>query len=260
MKEALTNNRINKAFEKERILNIYYTAGYPSLDDTIRVAKAIEKGGANMIEIGMPYSDPIADGPTIQESSNDAIANGMTIPVLFDQLENLREHVSIPVILMGYLNPIIQYGVEKFVARCSEVGVDGVIIPDLPMHDFQEVYKGLFQKAGVANIFLITPQTSEDRIKNIDENSTGFIYMVSSASVTGAKSQVTNKQKDYFERIENMNLSSKRLIGFGISNKETFHSACLHAHGAIIGSAFIKQLKSDASEEAVISFIKNIIS
>ena len=255
-------NRINQAFKDQGkdMLNVYFTAGYPKLVDTLRIATALDQAGVHMIEIGIPYSDPIADGPTIQESSTAAIANGMSIATLFEQLQDLRKQVSVPVLLMGYLNPVIQYGVDRFCQKCQEVGIDGLILPDLPMHEYLEVYKEKFAAHGIQNVFLITPQTSEERIRTIDENSQGFIYMVSSASITGAKSGLSDAQLAYFERINKMNLSSPRMIGFGISNKETFTKACQHAQGAIIGSAFIKQLSSDASDKAIHTFVKNLIA
>jgi tryptophan synthase alpha chain len=254
-------NRITQRFieKKGRLLNVYFTAGYPDLDDTIRIAKALEKAGADLLEIGIPYSDPIADGPTIQTSSTKAISNGMTIEALFEQLSDLRAHVSIPVLLMGYLNPVIQYGVERFCKKCQQVGVDGVILPDLPIHEYQQVFEPLFEECGLYNVFLVTPQTSEERIRIIDQNSRGFIYLVSSASITGAKSGISQEQVDYFERIKKMELNSPAMIGFGISNKETFNTACQYSQGAIIGSAFIKQLSKDASEQAIRHFVTNII-
>jgi tryptophan synthase alpha chain len=260
--EAENLNRITRLFieKKERLLNVYFTAGYPGVDDTLRVAKSLEKAGADLLEIGIPYSDPIADGPTIQESSTQAISNGMTIERLFNQLEDLRSEVKIPVLLMGYLNPVIQYGIEAFCKKCKEVGVDGLILPDLPMHEYQEVYEPIFDEYGIYNVFLVTPQTAENRIRIIDQNSQGFIYLVSSASITGAKSGISEEQVDYFRRIDHMKLNSPTLIGFGISNKNTFDTACRYAQGAIIGSAFIKQLSEDASDEAIQGFVKKIIS
>ena len=254
-------NRINQAFtiNGKDLLNVYFTAGYPHLGDTLRIAGALERAGAHMIEIGIPYSDPIADGPTIQESSTVAIANGMTIQKLFEQLAGLREEVTVPVLLMGYLNPVLQFGVDRFCEQCQRVGIDGLILPDLPMHEYLEVYKEKFESHGIHNVFLITPQTSEERIRAIDADSQGFIYMVSSASITGAKSGLTDLQTAYFERINAMQLKSPRMIGFGISNRETFQKACQYAQGAIIGSAFIKQLSQDASEVAIHTFVKNII-
>lgn len=252
-------NRINECFEtKQDILNIYFTAGYPSLDDTLRIAKALEKSGADMLEIGIPFSDPVADGPTIQDSSMKALDNGMSLATLLDQLQDLRKEVSIPVLLMGYVNPIMQYGVEKFAKKCAEVGVDGIIVPDLPMDEFISEYQDMFQAVGLHNIFLISPNTSEDRIREIDANSEGFIYMVSSSSITGAKKEMSEGQLAYFERINEMGLNNPRLIGFGISDQKTFDTASRYADGAIIGSAFINQLKEDPSDEAIKEFVKSI--
>lgn len=245
--ERAIMNRIEQLFKKKskRVLNVYFTAGYPKLDDTTEIIACLEQSGADLIEIGIPFSDPIADGPTIQESNGVALDNGMTLKLLLEQLEGLREKVNIPIILMGYINPIVQYGIEAFCKKCEEVGVDGLILPDLPMFEYMEVHKPLFEKHGLLNIFLITPQTSDARIKEIDDNSNGFIYMVSSASTTGAKTGISNEQEAYFARINAMNLKNPTLIGFGISNKETFDKACLNANGAIIGSAFIKAISQE---------------
>jgi len=254
-------HRIDQLFQqkKKRILSVYYTAGFPQLDDTVRVAKYLQQAGADLIEIGMPYSDPLADGPTIQDSSQQALENGMSIKVLLEQLQGIREKVDIPLILMGYLNPIIQYGVEKFCQQCQQIGVDALIIPDLPMQAYLDEYKAMFESYGLYNIFLITPQTSEERIRLIDENSHGFIYMVSSASVTGAKGDITEQQITYFNRIQDMQLHHPQLIGFGISNQETFQQACQYAQGAIIGSAFIKVLAEDKNLKKDISdFIDSV--
>lgn len=252
-------NRIDQVFnEKKDILNVYFTAGYPQSDDTLRIAKSLEQAGADMLEIGMPFSDPVADGPTIQESSQQALENGMTIEKLFVQLKDLRKEVSIPVLLMGYVNPVIQFGIERFCEKCKEVGIDGVIIPDLPMREYLDSYESTFSKNGIHNIFLISPNTSETRIKEIDKKSNGFIYMVSSSSTTGAKSGLQDGQLEYYKRIQAMQLKTPRLIGFGISNKETYLNACEFSNGAIIGSAFIKQLKEDAGEQGIKNFVKKI--
>lgn len=255
-------NRIDQTFidKKDHLLNVYFTAGYPQLEDTLRIAKALEAGGADLIEIGLPFSDPVADGPTIQASSTRALENGMTIKHLFRQLEGLRKAVSVPVLLMGYINPVLQYGFEAFCQKCAEVGVDGLILPDLPMYEYEELYQDTLRKYGLYNVFLITPQTSEARIKKIDELSSGFIYMVSSASITGAKEGISDTQIAYFERIRALNLSNNRLIGFGISNHETFEKACQYSEGAIVGSAFIRQLETDASDEAIKEFVKFVKS
>lgn len=255
-------NRIDEVFSKKKkgILNIYFTAGYPKINDTLRIARTLELAGVDIIEIGIPYSDPIADGPTIQDSSQKALDAGISLKLLMRQLQDLRKHVKIPVILMGYINPVIQYGFTKFCQDCKEVGIDGVILPDLPMQEYAEMYQGTFEEYGIYNIFLMTPQTSEKRVFQINNASKGFIYMVSSASITGAKQEVSQAQIDYFERIQKMNLSVQRLIGFGISNKETFDNACQYASGAIIGSAFINQLNKDDSDEAITSFVGSIIN
>ena len=255
-------NRIDEVFSKKKkgVLNIYFTAGYPKIDDTLRIARALEAAGVDLIEIGIPYSDPIADGPTIQDSSQKALDAGMSLKLLMKQLQDLRKYVKIPVILMGYINPVLQYGFTKFCQDCKGVGIDGVILPDLPMQEYVEMYQQTFEEHGIYNIFLMTPQTSEKRVFQINEASKGFIYMVSSASITGAKQEVSQAQIDYFERIQKMNLSVQRLIGFGISNKETFDNACQYASGAIIGSAFINQLNKDDSDEAITSLVGSIIN
>ena len=255
-----TMNRIDQAFEKQhnRLLNVYFTAGFPNHGDTLRIVKSLEKGGADLVEIGIPFSDPVADGPTIQESSTKALNNGMTLKSLFEQLKDLRNEVSIPVLLMGYINPILQFGFNNFCQRCKECGVDGLILPDLPMYEYEQLCKDVLEENGLYNVFLISPQTSADRIRKIDELSSGFIYMVSSSSITGAKGAITDEQLAYFERVRSMELKNKRLIGFGISNHQTFNQACEYADGAIIGSAFIKQLMDDASDDSIIGFVKKI--
>ena len=236
-------NRINqKILEHKKLLSIYFTAGYPNLNDTVAIIQDLEKNGVDMIEIGLPFSDPLADGPTIQQSSTIALKNGMNTEFLFDQLKDIRKTVSIPLIIMGYFNPMLQYGVEAFCKKCHEIGIDGIIMPDLPLDVYEAEYKATFKKYGLINIFLITPQTSEERIRQIDNASDGFIYMVSSASVTGSKSGFGDTQTKYFERIANMNLKNPQIVGFGIKDAETFQAATKNAHGAIIGSAFIKHL------------------
>ena len=251
-----TMNRINqKIQEDKKLLSIYFSAGYPNLNDTVTIIQDLEKSGVDMIEIGLPFSDPLADGPTIQASSTQALHNGMTTKLLFEQLANIRETVTIPLIIMGYFNPILQYGVEEFCKKCSEIGIDGLIIPDLPVAIYAENYKATFEKYGLTNVFLITPQTSNDRIKFIDSVSNGFIYMVSSASVTGNQNDFGTIQQDYFKRIAAMNLKNPQIIGFGISNKTTFNQATEFAKGAIIGSAFIKNLTENG-----VGSIKEFIS
>jgi tryptophan synthase alpha chain len=255
-------NAIDKLFseKKKNILSIYFTAGFPKLNDTIQILESLTNSGVDLVEIGMPFSDPLADGPVIQESSRIALENGMSIKLLFEQLENSKFEIRnsrLAIILMGYLNPVMQYGIDNFCKKASELGISGVILPDLPMDVYLNEYKTIFEKYNLKNIFLITPQTSEKRIKFIDENSNGFIYMVSSASTTGVKNDIDEEKEKYFARIKNMNLKNPLIIGFGISDKKTFQKACEYATGAIIGSAFIKQLELD-SENGIADFIKKI--
>lgn len=239
-------NRIEaKLQENKKILSIYFTAGYPNLNDTVYIIENLEKNGVDMIEIGMPFSDPLADGPTIQASSTQALQNGMTSNVLFDQLKNIRKTVSIPLILMGYFNPMLQYGVEEFCKKCQEVGIDGLIIPDLPVEVYHKEYQIIFERYGLLNIFLITPQTSENRIRYMDSISKGFIYTVSSASTTGSHNGFTKEQTNYFERLNKLKLNNPQIIGFGIANNESYCQATRYAKGAIIGSAFIKHISNN---------------
>lgn len=253
-------NRINqKLQEDKKLLSIYFTAGFPNIDDTVSIIQDLEKNGVDMIEIGLPFSDPLADGPTIQASSTQALKNGMTTEVLFNQLKDIRQSVSIPLIIMGYFNPMLQYGVETFCKKCQEIGIDGLIIPDLPVDVYNEDYKATFEKYGLINVFLITPQTSDERIRYIDSISNGFIYMVSSASTTGAKVGFGNAQTDYFKRIGDMNLNNSQIIGFGISNNETFTQATQYAKGAIIGSAFVKHISND-SKNTINEFVNSILN
>jgi len=254
-------NRITQLF-KDRptgILNIYFTAGYPQLDDTRTIIRELAAAGADMIEIGMPFSDPIADGGTIQMSNQAALNNGISLKRIFEQLEGIREEVDIPLIMMGYLNPVVQYGIENFVEKAAEIGIDGLILPDLPMYEYQSMYKELFESKGLSNIFLITPQTSDARIREIDSVSNGFIYVVSTDSTTGKTGTFGDTQKAYFQRINAMDLKSPTLIGFGIHDNATFRLASSHSNGAIIGSAFIKQLqKEGALGEKVGEFVNMI--
>lgn len=254
-------NRINTLFQQKQknIFSVYFTAGYPELNDTEKIMVELEKNGVDLIEIGMPFSDPVADGPTIQKSSDMALQNGMTINLLFDQLKTIRERISIPLVLMGYLNPVMRYGVEAFCAKCNEVGIDGVILPDLPLEIYEEEYKAVFEANNVHNVFLITPQTTPARIQKIDALSNGFIYMVSSSSTTGVKESVTEDQNAYFNRMADLKLKTPRLIGFGISNHKTFANACQFANGAIIGSAFVKALGDDHSLERSIGAFSEMI-
>jgi tryptophan synthase alpha chain len=251
-------NRINqKLQENKKILSIYFSAGYPNLNDTVQIIQDLEKNGVDMIEIGLPFSDPLADGPTIQASSTQALHNGMTTQVLFDQLKDIRKTVNIPLVIMGYFNPMLQYGVEKFCVTCAEIGIDGLIIPDLPVDVYADEYKAIFDQYGLKNIFLITPQTSDERIHFIDSVSDGFIYMVSSASVTGSSAGFGNTQEAYFQRIAQMNLKNPQVIGFGINNSETFQQATQFAKGAIIGSAFITYLKENGTAN-IKAFVESI--
>ena len=254
IKKLRRMNRITTLFKtrQNNILSVYFTAGYPNLNDTTRVLKALQQKGINLVEIGIPFSDPMADGPVIQESSTYALRNGMSLRVLFDQLRDIREEVNIPLILMGYLNPIMQYGFENFCRSCAECGIDGVIIPDLPFADYLADYKETAEKYNVKVVMLITPETSEERIRLIDAHTDGFIYMVSSASTTGAQQSFTEQKQDYFRRINSMQLRNPRLIGFGISNKATFDAACSNASGGIVGSKFVQLLGSSASPEMAV--------
>lgn len=250
---------INSKAENSGLLNVYFTAGFPQLDDTMRVLKALQDGGADLVEIGMPYSDPVADGETIQKSNDVALENGMSVKILFEQLENMRETIFVPVLLMGYVNPVLQFGMENFCRRCAETGVDGLILPDMPMDVYLNEYKSIFDSYGLLNIFLVTPQTSEARIRQIDEVSQGFIYTVSSASVTGSKSGVSEDMESYFNKLNNMNLKNPRLIGFGIKDHATFKKASGYAAGAIIGSAFIRVLQESTDlEQDIKSFVRKV--
>lgn len=244
-------NRIEKLFSdrKKNILSIYFTAGFPRLNATGEILYALEKHGADLVEIGMPYSDPLADGPVIQYSSMVAIRNGITIKLLFEQLKDCRNNFHLPLILMGYLNPVMQYGIEKFCMDAHNVGIDGIILPDLPLHEYETEYKVVFQKYKLHFVFLITPETSEDRIRKIDEAGNGFIYAVSSSSITGTEKNFA-AQESYFQRIKEMNLKNKIMVGFGIRDHETFSQACKHAAGAIIGTAYIKAIENSVNIDA----------
>ncbi|MCF6296473.1 MAG: tryptophan synthase subunit alpha [Flavobacteriaceae bacterium] len=252
-------NKINKKLkESNKILSIYLTAGYPKLEDTVSIIQGLEKSGVDMIEIGLPFSDSLVDGPIIQESNTKALQNGMTTKLLFEQLKDIRKTVSIPLIIMGCFNPMMQYGVEAFCKKCAEIGIDGLIVPDLPVDIYHQDYKAIFKKYNLENIFLITPQTSEKRIRYIDSISNGFIYMVSSTSVTGSQSGFSAAQTEYFKRIEAMRLNNPQIIGFGISNNKTFLQVTKHTKGAIIGSAFIKYL-TEKGIENIDEFVKTIL-
>ena len=251
-------NRINQTLNQDKkLLSIYFTAGFPQLEDTVPILEQLQEADVDMIELGLPFSDPLADGPTIQESSTQALRNGMTTDKLFTQLEGIRARIHVPLIVMGYFNPMMQYGVERFCKRCQEVGIDGLIIPDLPADVYHTQYQNLFQQYGLLNMFLITPQTPDERIRYIDQVSEGFIYMVSSAATTGAQGSFGDTQQHYFQRIADMKLQSKLLVGFGISNAETYQSAVAHSQGAIIGSAFIKHLEANGNQ-SVQAFVNTI--
>jgi tryptophan synthase alpha chain len=253
-------NRLNQLFntKKDNLLSIYYTAGYPTLNSTLDIAEALEKSGVDFLEIGFPYSDPVADGPTIQHSSEKALENGMTLHLLFEQLADLRKRVTIPILLMGYVNPIVQYGVERFCKKAAELGVDGIIVPDLPMYEYEKLYAKYFIDNNLSNIFLVTPQTSEERIRKIDGLSNSFIYLLSSSSITGGNLKVSVNIEDYYKRIKAMSLKNPAIIGFGISDNKTFTKACEYASGAIVGSAFVKLLGGDGYLDKIPEFV-NVI-
>ncbi len=240
-------NRIDQLFlnKKKEILSIYFTAGHPTLNSTVEIIKTLEREGVDMIEVGIPFSDPIADGPVIQKSSQKALENGMSLKTLFHQLKDIRKEVKIPLILMGYLNPVLQYGIEAFCASSKKMGIDATILPDLPLDIYKEKYQHIFKKHNLYNIFLATPQTSDKRYRIINANTKGFLYMVAASSITGARSGFEAYQQKYFERIRNLKLTLPRMIGFGISSHETFKHACQYASGAIIGSAFIQILEKE---------------
>ncbi len=255
-------NRINQLFASDSsdILSIYFCAGAPRLDNTVEVIKALEGAGVSMVEIGIPFSDPMADGPVIQGAATEALRNGMSLRLLFEQLRDVRSEVSIPLILMGYLNPIMQYGFERFCQSCAECGIDGAIIPDLPFNDYQKDYRAIAEQYDIKIIMLITPETSRERIEEIDNNTDGFIYMVSSAAITGAQSDFNEVKIAYFNKINAMSLRNPRMIGFGISNKGTFEAACQNARGGIIGSHFVSLLSSEGDPVVAIEKLKKSLT
>jgi tryptophan synthase alpha chain len=257
-------NRLHQLFKKgnkKSLLSVFYTAGFPKLNDTAVVAASLEKAGADIIEIGIPFSDPVADGPTIQQSNKVALDNGVTLPLILEQVKELRKTVNIPVILMGYVNPVMQYGVERFAKDAAAAGADGVILPDMPVPEYERDYRKTFEDVGLLLTFLVSPTTANDRIRKIDSLSNGFIYAVSASSTTGAKSGFGPEQLEYFKRLKEMKLRNPFLIGFGISNKETFSQASEFGAGAIVGSAFVNMLKESSDiEQDVIRFVKNIKS
>jgi len=253
-------NRIDTRFQqkKNNLLSIYFTAGFPHLNDTLGIIKQLDEAGVDMIEIGFPFSDPLADGPVIQQSSGKAIANGITLKLLFEQLKDVRQHTQIPLILMGYMNPVLQFGEKEFFRKCKEIDIDGVILPDMPLVYFESKLKTMVEENNIANILLITPETGTERIHQIDNLSKGFVYMVSSNSITGGN-KTMDVQTDYFNKIKDMNLKNPTLIGFGIKNKETYENACKYSNGAIIGTAFIEHLKQHGTKkESIQTFIKYI--
>jgi tryptophan synthase alpha chain len=254
-------SRIKELFRRKtlNILNVYCTAGYPGRDDTLKVMCALQRNGVDMIELGMPYSDPLADGPVIQHSSTIALSNGMTLKSLFEQLQGFRKEIHLPVILMGYMNPVLQYGFERFCADAARVGIDGLILPDLPEYEFESEYGAIIKKYGLDHIFLVTPETSEERVRKLDQLTTGFLYAVSSSSITG-KDKDFSGVETYLERLKCMKLKNPILVGFGIKDKLTFNAACAHANGAIIGTAFIKALESGTDVSAATeNFINTIL-
>jgi tryptophan synthase alpha chain len=254
-------NRLNKTFEKKnkKLLNIYFTAGYPNLNDTAKIIEMLDEAGADMIEIGIPFSDPIADGPTIQDSNQKALENGMTLKMLFTQLENIRLKVNIPILLMGYINPVIQYGFEAFCTKCKDIGIDGLILPDMPLTEYESHYKKLFSENDLSSVFLITPETNEERIRKIDTLTDGFIYMVSSSGTTGKTTGLSSQISDYFQRVSKLKLKNPLMVGFGIADKKSFDTASEFADGAIVGSAFIRLLSEEnLSQEKVNQFIEQL--
>jgi tryptophan synthase alpha chain len=244
-------NRIDKLFrdKKNNILSVYFTAGYPELGSTTQILRAVAGSGADMVEIGIPFSDPMADGPVIQKSNQVALKNGMSLSLLFSQLRDMRKEIKVPVILMGYLNPVLQFGIERFCRQCSETGIDGLILPDLPPDIYENEYMSLFKSHGLNNVLLISPQSTPDRINYIDNLSSGFIYVVSSSSVTGGKNRFSDEQTKYFNRVNSMKLKNPCLIGFGISDHDSFSVACKYSNGGIIGSAFLNVLGKDPDLE-----------
>lgn len=254
-------NRINNLFSqsKGRLLSVYFTAGFPKLDDTAVIAKALEQAGADMIEIGIPFSDPVADGPTIQQSNKVALENGMNVKLLLEQVASVRKATIFPIVLMGYLNPVMQYGMERFVKDAAQAGVDGLILPDLPLFEYEDAYRKMFTASGITHTFLISPTTSDNRMRMVDQASDGFVYAVSASSTTGAKDGFSDSQVKYFERLKGSGLRNPLMIGFGISTKDTFDTATTYAAGAIVGSAFINLLTTSKNMESDIpGFVKSI--
>jgi len=254
-------NRLEELFQRKKnnVLNVYCTAGFPQLNSTLEVMKALQDNGADIIELGMPYSDPLADGPVIQSSGSKALQNGMTIEKLFAQLQDCRKEIYVPIILMGYMNPVLQYGFERFCKHAAAIPIDGLILPDLPEHEFETEYGAIIHRYGLDFVFLVTPETSEERLKKLDELSTGFLYAVSSSSTTGNKKDFNEVEK-YLQRLKNMNLKNPVLVGFGVKDKQSFESACKHTSGAIIGTAFIKAIESaDDITQSTKEFLQDVL-
>ncbi len=243
----------------KNLCSVFFTSGFPELNDTTKIIEGLSRNGVDFIEVGLPYSDPLADGPTIQDSSSRALANGINLDIIFDQLKSIKDTNTTPLVLMGYLNQMIKYGEDKFCEQCVACGIETVILPDLPMIEYESHYKALFSKYGISNVFLITPQTSEERIRKIDGLTDTFIYVVASASITGAKGEISKAQIDYFERIKAMNLKSTLIVGFGISNQSTFNTVCKYVNGAIIGSAFVKFLDTKGVDK-IDDFVKGVLN
>ncbi len=248
-------NRIQQLFKNKNknLLSVFYTAGYPNLNDTVPIGVALQKAGADLIEIGIPFSDPVADGPTIQESNKVAIDNGIHVKLILQQVQALRQKVDMPIVLMGYLNPVLQYGMERFCADAASAGADGCIFPDMPWHDYEKHYQALFQKSGLSHIFLVAPTTAAERIQRIDAATDSFIYAVSASSTTGTRGSFGVEQLTYFQRLKETKLKNPFLVGFGVANQETFQTACSYGAGAIVGSAFIQLLKSHGTDEVAIA-------
>jgi tryptophan synthase alpha chain len=255
-------SRLTELFNKQnsRVLNVYCTAGFPQIDSTLKVMQSLQNSGANIIELGMPYSDPLADGEVIQSSGNIAIANGMTIETLFSQLEKMRDSIHIPVVLMGYMNPILQYGFEAFCKKAKQVGVDGLILPDLPLYEFEHIYGSTIKANDLDFVFLVTPETPAERLMKLDSLSTGFLYAVSSSATTG-KDKDFSKVALYLQKLKSMNLKNPVLVGFGIKDKETFDAVCAYSNGAIIGSAYINALsKGNDVAQITDNFLKSVLN
>ncbi|WP_121964625.1 tryptophan synthase subunit alpha [Myroides sp. N17-2] len=254
------NNRINTLFEQKKsdILSIYFTAGYPAIDDTLTILKHLDSAGVDMVEIGMPFSDPLADGPVIQHSSEQALLNGISVATLFEQLKEMRQHIKMPIVLMGYLNPVLRYGIEAFLVKCTEVGVDGIILPDLPMDYYLSHFKPLCLKHNISNVMLISNDTSEERVRHIDEQTEGFIYLVSSNGTTGSNKSLDDQQA-YYKHIQSLALKNPTLIGFGVRDKQTYELTNQYSSGAIIGTAFMKHINEyGITEESISTFVRSI--